>query len=93
LSSLPGSHAEPRPFSDSAADYERARRPEYWEPVFAISNEPVFSASTLYSTALAFTDNHPFRVIAGGLGKAAATEFAMLERKISSFFKPRSRRE
>ena len=49
--------------------------PESWEPVFAISNEPVFSAGTLYSIALAFTNNHPFTVIAGGLGKAAATEF------------------
>jgi phosphatidylglycerol lysyltransferase len=60
--------------------------PEYWEPVFAISNERVFSASTLYSIALAFTDNHPFSVVAGGLGKAAATEFRMLRRRIGRLF-------
>ncbi len=56
--------------------------PEYWEPIFAISNEPVFSASTLYSIALAFTDNRPISMIAGGLGKAVATEFTTLKRKV-----------
>lgn len=58
--------------------------PEYWEPVFAISNERSFSGSTLYSIALAFTDNKPFKVIAGGLRKAAATEFKTLRRKLST---------
>lgn len=56
--------------------------PERWEPVFAISNEPTFSAGTLYSIALAFTDNHPFPVIAGGLRKAVAAEFRTLRRKL-----------
>lgn len=56
--------------------------PEKWEPVFAISNEPTFSARTLYSIALAFTDNRPFSVIAGGLRKAVAAEFQTLQRKL-----------
>lgn len=60
--------------------------PEFWEPVFAISNEPVFSGSTLYSLALAFTDNHPISVIAGGLAKAIASEFATLKRKVGGPF-------
>ena len=60
--------------------------PEFWEPVFAISNEPTFSGSTLYSIALAFTENHPFRVVAGGLKKAASTELATLGKKIKSVF-------
>ncbi|MEO7675029.1 MAG: DUF2156 domain-containing protein [Pyrinomonadaceae bacterium] len=56
--------------------------PDRWEPVFAISNEPKFSATTLYSIALAFTDNRPFSVIAGGLRKAVATECRTLGRKL-----------
>lgn len=57
--------------------------PESWEPVFAISNDPVFSASTLYSIALAFTENHPFCVIGGGLLKAAKTEVQHLRNWLS----------
>jgi phosphatidylglycerol lysyltransferase len=48
--------------------------PEFWEPVFAISNEEEFSGRTLYAIALAFTENHPFRVVAGGLKKAVFAE-------------------
>jgi phosphatidylglycerol lysyltransferase len=48
--------------------------PAYWEPVFAISNEPQFSSRTLYSIALAFTENHPFRVLGSGLSRAVITE-------------------
>ena len=46
----------------------------YWEPIFAISNEPEFSGKTLYAIALAFTENKPFRVLFQGLGKAVAAE-------------------
>lgn len=63
--------------------------PERWEPVFAISNEPVFSAGTMYSIALAFTDNRPFSVIAGGLKRAVATEFATLGKKVSGLLRNR----
>ena len=48
--------------------------PNYWEPVFAISNEPRFSGSTLYAIGCAFTENHPFRVLAIGLKKAVIAE-------------------
>ena len=48
--------------------------PRYWEPIFAISNEPEFSGKTLYAIALAFTENKPFRVLFQGLGKAIAAE-------------------
>ncbi len=65
--------------------------PEFWEPIFAISNEPVFSGRTLYSIAQAFTDNHPFSVIAGGLGKAVGAELATLKRKIGRIFGPYGR--
>ncbi|MGH9946228.1 MAG: phosphatidylglycerol lysyltransferase domain-containing protein [Pyrinomonadaceae bacterium] len=49
--------------------------PNYWEPVFAISNEPEFSRRTMWAIAQAFTENQPFRVIGGGLKKAVAEEF------------------
>lgn len=68
---------------DGLDAFKSKMTPERWEPVFAISNEPSFSGSTLYSIALAFTDNKPFRVIAGGLRKAIATEFRTLGRKFS----------
>ena len=67
---------------DGLDAFKSKMSPEQWEPVFAISNEPTFSAGTLYSIALAFTDNHPFTVIAGGLRKAIATEFETLRRKL-----------
>jgi phosphatidylglycerol lysyltransferase len=54
--------------------------PAYWEPVFAISNEPEFSGRTLYAIAEAFTENKSFRVLAGGLKRAAGTEFRNLRR-------------
>jgi phosphatidylglycerol lysyltransferase len=72
---------------DGLDAFKAKMTPEFWEPVFAISNEPVFSASTLYSIALAFTDNRPISVISGGLGKAAATEFASLKKWIGRVFK------
>ena len=49
--------------------------PDYWEPIFAISKEKQFSRSTLYAIGCAFTENHPYRVLAGGLRKAIAAEF------------------
>ena len=45
--------------------------PEYWEPVFAISNEPQFSGGTMWSIAKSFTENKPFRVIGQGLVKSS----------------------
>jgi len=49
--------------------------PDYWEPIFAISKEKQFSRSTLYAIGCAFTENHPYRVLAGGLRKAIVAEF------------------
>ncbi|NOT49360.1 MAG: DUF2156 domain-containing protein [Acidobacteria bacterium] len=71
---------------DGLDAFKAKMTPEYWEPVFAISNEPEFSVSTLYSIALAFTENHPFRVIADGLGKAAGTELRTARRKVAGIF-------
>jgi len=58
--------------------------PEYWEPIFAISNEEQFSGKTLYAIALAFTENHPFRVLGIGLKKAVQAEVGNFRRWIGS---------
>lgn len=57
--------------------------PEYWEPIFAISNEREFSGKTLYAIAMAFTENHPYKVLFQGLGKAIAAEAQNFRRWIS----------
>jgi len=57
--------------------------PEYWEPVFAISNEEQFSCKTLYAIALAFTENHPYHVFFTGLRKAMAAEYRNFRRWLS----------
>ena len=67
---------------DGLDAFKSKMTPELWEPVFAISNEPTFSGSTLYSIALAFTDNAPFRVIGGGLRRAVKTELLTFGRKL-----------
>lgn len=69
---------------DGLDAFKAKMTPEYWEPVFAVSNEKVFSRSTLYSIALAFTENHPFRVVTRGLGKAAGAELRMLRKRFGA---------
>jgi phosphatidylglycerol lysyltransferase len=58
--------------------------PEFWEPVFAISNEPEFSGRTLYAIASAFTENHPLRVLRIGLKKAVQAEMKNFRRWIGN---------
>jgi phosphatidylglycerol lysyltransferase len=57
--------------------------PEYWEPIFAISNEREFSGRTLYAIAKAFTENHPYKVLFVGLGKTVAAEARNFRRWIA----------
>ena len=56
--------------------------PEYWEPVYAISNEPQVSGETMWAIASAFADNRPFSVFGSGLARAVRTEFGNLGRWI-----------
>lgn len=68
-------------------DQFKARlRPESWEPVFALSNEPRISLRTLYAIASAFSANAPFKLIGGGLWRAVLTELKWFRQKI--FKKP-----
>lgn len=69
---------------DGLDRFKSKMMPEYWEPVFAISNEAHFSGRTMWSIANAFTENRPFRVIGQGLIKAAAAEMRTLERRITA---------
>jgi phosphatidylglycerol lysyltransferase len=69
---------------DGLDRFKSKLQPEYWEPVFAISNEPEFSGRTLYAIAQAFTENHPFRVLAGGLKKAFLAEIGNLRRWLTT---------
>lgn len=59
--------------------------PEYWEPVYAISNESRFSRKTMWAIASAFADNRPFSVFGRGLARAVRTEFSNLGRWISRY--------
>ena len=65
---------------DGLDRFKSKLRPDYWEPVFAISNEHVFSRKTMWAIALAFTENHPYKVIGSALAKAVASEMQNLKR-------------
>ena len=49
-------------------------RPDNWEAIYAISNEPHFSPRTLYAIAAAFTGTSPFFAVARGVRKALRQE-------------------
>jgi phosphatidylglycerol lysyltransferase len=69
---------------DGLDSFKAKLRPERWEPVFALSNEPRISFKTLYAIASAFSGNAPFRMVFGGLAKAAATEVKWLRKRIAA---------
>ena len=52
--------------------------PGWWEPVFAVTNEPAFHPRTLYAVAQAFSDNAPVTMVARALGRAVRQEFRWL---------------
>lgn len=53
-------------------------RPERWEPVYAIVNEPRFSLAALHAIASAFTGGAPVRATAQALWMAICQELAWL---------------
>lgn len=61
---------------DGLDHFKSKLMPEYWEPVYAISNEPRVSGKTMWAIASAFSDNRPFSVFGLGLAKAIRTEFS-----------------
>jgi len=69
---------------DGLDAFKTKLRPERWEPVFAVTNEPHVSFRTLYAIASAFSGNAPLRLFFGGLAKAAATEARWVKQRIGS---------
>jgi phosphatidylglycerol lysyltransferase len=69
---------------DGLDAFKAKLRPERWEPVFALSNEPQVSLRTLYAIGGAFSGNRPVRLIISGIGRAAATEVKWLTGRLSA---------
>jgi phosphatidylglycerol lysyltransferase len=67
---------------DGLDHFKSKLMPEYWEPVYAISNEPRVCRKTMWAIASAFADNRPFNVFGRGLARAVRTEFGDLGRWI-----------
>ena len=65
---------------DGLDHFKSKLMPEYWEPVYAISNEPQVSGRTMWAIASAFANNRPFSVFGRGLGRAVRTEVGNLGR-------------
>lgn len=68
---------------DGLDHFKSKLMPEYWEPVYAISNEPQISRRTMWAIASAFADNRPFTVFGKGLGRAVRTEIRNFRNWIS----------
>ena len=52
--------------------------PQYWEPIYAISNEEQFSFGSLYAIASAFSEGSPISAVARGLVRAVRQELRWL---------------
>lgn len=68
---------------DGLDSFKAKLRPERWEPVFAVSNEPRVHLRTLYAIAGAFSGNAPAKLFTGGMAKAAAAELRWLKKRLS----------
>lgn len=66
---------------DGLDAFKAKMNPEYWEPIFAISNEKEFSRQTLFAIGSAFSGNRPLTVFGKGLLRAAAAELKWLRNK------------
>ncbi|MGI8545676.1 MAG: phosphatidylglycerol lysyltransferase domain-containing protein [Aridibacter sp.] len=67
---------------DGLDAFKAKLKPNSWEPIFALSNEAHLSPRTIYAIAAAFSENKPFRLIFGGLGRALMTETNLLKQKL-----------
>lgn len=68
---------------DGLDHFKSKLMPEFWEPVYAISNEPRFTGRTMWAIASAFAAGKPFSVFGRGLTRAVRTEFGNLGRWLS----------
>jgi phosphatidylglycerol lysyltransferase len=63
---------------DGLDTFKAKFRPEWWEPVYAISNEPSFSIRSLYAIAAAFSDGSPIVLLLRAIARALRTELGWL---------------
>lgn len=56
-------------------------QPDYWEPIYAISNERSFSLRSLYAIAAAFTKEPPLNAVMRGFVRGVRQELRWLLRK------------
>lgn len=68
---------------DGLDAFKAKMNPEFWEPIYAISNEKEFSRQTLFAIGSVFSGNRPFTVFGKGLLRAAGTELAGLKRRVA----------
>lgn len=68
---------------DGLDHFKSKLMPEYWEPVYAISNERKISGRTMWAIASAFAENRPFSVFGKGLIRAVRSEFQNFGRWVS----------
>lgn len=68
---------------DGLDAFKAKLKPDIWEPIFAVSNEPQISLRTLYAIASAFSGGRPIRLFAAAIIKAAITELKWLKQKVS----------
>ncbi|MGH7590823.1 MAG: phosphatidylglycerol lysyltransferase domain-containing protein [Gemmatimonadales bacterium] len=52
--------------------------PEWWDPMFAVTNQPTFRPRTLYAVAQAFSANAPVALALSGLARAVRQELAWI---------------
>ena len=68
---------------DGLDAFKAKLQPSGWEPVFAVTNEQKISPQMLYAIASAFSQRAPFRLVLGGLGRAAKTELKWLRQRFN----------
>lgn len=68
---------------DGLDHFKSKLMPEYWEPVYAISNEAKISGRKMWAIASAFAQNKPLRVFGGGLARAVSAEIKTAGRWLS----------
>ena len=71
---------------DGLDAFKAKLRPQKWEPVFAVSNEPEVSPRAIYAIASAFSGHAPVKLVAGGLGRAVAVEMERGAAKLKTLF-------
>lgn len=67
---------------DGLDAFKTKLKPERWEPLFAISNEPKFSFRTLHAIASAFSRDAPANLFLGGLRRAFITEAKWIKARV-----------